>query len=278
VLPESSNAFDGHRGGPGRAAQRANREPGVGIRANVQDAVACIELARPERKNAISAQMYGQMADALAAAALDDAVRAIVLRGAPGVFSAGNDIEEFLERPASPDTAAVVRFMNTLAGQEKPVIAAVNGAAVGIGTTLLMHCDLVYAADDAMFSMPFVSLGLCPEFGSSLLVPLSAGYHRAAEKLLFGEPITAEEALDMGLVNRLVPPGEVVEYAMHQARRFRALPPAAVRETKRLLKASWRTALQNAMTSEMEAFRRLLGSAEAHAALGAFLDRRKPAP
>ena len=246
------------------------------INATTQDGIAIIELARPQRKNAITAEMYAQMADALAAAAHDEAVCAIVLHGADTVFSAGNDIQDFLERPPSSETSATVRFMNTLAGQEKPVIAAVNGAAVGIGTTLLMHCDLVYSADDAMFSMPFVSLGLCPEFASSLLVPLSAGYHKAAEKLLFGEPISAEEALEMGLVNRLLPPAEVLDYALHQARRFRALPPAAVRETKRLLKAGWRQLVQNAMTTEMETFRRLLGSAESKEALSAFLERRKP--
>ena len=246
------------------------------IRASVQEGVACIELARPERKNAITAQMYAEMADALEAAAHDEAVRAIVLHGADTVFSAGNDIQDFLERPPSLETSPTVRFMRTLAGQEKPVIAAVNGAAVGIGTTLLMHCDLVYSADNAMFSMPFVNLGLCPEFGASLLLPLQAGYHKAAEKLLFGEPISAEEALEMGIVNRLLPPGEVLDYALHQARRFRGLPPVAVRETKRLLKASWRSAVQNAMTTELETFRRLLGSPESKEALSAFLERRKP--
>ena len=248
----------------------------MSIRASIEDGVACIALARPERKNAITAQMYADMADALDAAAHDAAVRAIVLHGADTVFSAGNDIQDFLERPPSSENSSTVRFMNTLAAQEKPVIAAVNGAAVGIGTTLLMHCDLVYCADDAMFSMPFVSLGLCPEFASSLLVPLAAGYHKAAEKLLLGEPISAEEALEMGIVNRIVPPGEVLELALRQARRFQALPPVAVRETKRLLKAGWRSAVHNAMTSELETFRRLLASPESKEALSAFLERRKP--
>jgi len=248
----------------------------MSIRASVQDAIACIEIARPERKNAITAEMYGQLAQALTGAQQDPAVCAIVLHGAPTVFCAGNDIQDFLQRPPTSHDAEAVRFMQALAGQEKPVIAAVNGAAVGIGTTLLMHCDLVYCADDAMFSMPFVSLGLCPEFAASLLVPLSAGYHKAAEKLLLGEPISADEALDMGIVNRLVPPGQVLEYAMHQARRFRALPPAAVRASKRLLKAGWRTAVEHTMATELDAFRTLLGSAESREAFNAFLERRKP--
>jgi len=248
----------------------------MSVRAYVQDAIACIELARPERKNAIDARMYRHLADALTAAAHNDEVRAVVIHGSPTVFCAGNDIHDFLERsPTSPNVDAL-HFMQALVDHEKPVVAAVNGAAVGIGTTLLLHCDLVYCADDAMFSMPFVSLGLCPEFASSLLVPLNAGYHKAAEKLLFGEPISAEEALDMGLVNRLLPPGEVLDYAMHQARRFRALPPAAVRQTKHLLKAGWRAAVQTAMSTELEAFRTLLGSADSREALSAFLERRKP--
>lgn len=248
----------------------------MSVRAQVEDAVARIEIARPERKNAITSEMYGQLADALAAAAHDDSVRAVVLHGAPTVFSAGNDIQDFLERPPASVDSPVVRFMEALAGHEKPVLAAVNGAAVGIGTTLLMHCDLAYCADDAMFSMPFVSLGLCPEFASSLLVPMAAGYHKAAEKLLLGEPISAEEALEMGLVNKLLPPSQVLEYTLHQARRFRALPPVAVRETKRLLKAGWNAARSQAMGAELESFRRLLASPESREALSAFLERRKP--
>jgi len=248
----------------------------MSIRAQVSDGIAIIEIARPERKNALTAAMYGAMADALDAATNDAQVRAIVLHGAPTVFSAGNDIQDFLERPPVAEGSELLRFLRTLSAQEKPVIAAVNGAAVGVGTTLLMHCDLVYCADDAMFSMPFVSLGLCPEYASSLLVPLSAGYHKAAEKLLFGEPISAEEALDMGIVNRLVPPGQVLEYALHQARRFNALPPVAVRETKRLLRAGWRTAIDQAMAAEIGSFRQLLGSPESREALSAFMERRKP--
>lgn len=248
----------------------------MSVRYFAQDGIASIELARPERKNAITAEMYAQLADAFGAVDADASVRAVVVHGTPAVFSAGNDIHDFLERPPVAEDASAVRFMRALATQELPVIAAVNGAAVGIGATMLMHCDLVYCADDAMFSMPFVSLGLCPEFASSLLVPLSAGYHKAAEKLLFGEPISAEEALDMGLVNRLLPPGEVVEYALRQARRFCALPPAAVRATKRLLKSAWRGAVDAAMGGEMTLFRELLASPESRQAFSAFLERRKP--
>jgi len=249
----------------------------MSIRTRTAEGVACIELARPERKNAINLQMYGQLADAFEAAAQDPAVRAVVIHGAREIFCAGNDIADFLASPPQLDAAApTVRFMQALAGCPVPVIAAVNGAAVGIGTTLLLHCDLAYAADDALFSMPFVSLGLCPEFASSLLLSHSAGYHRAAEKLLLGEPISAEEALEMGIVNRLLPPGEVLDYALRQARRFNALPPRAVRATKRLLKEPLRGAVQQTIAAELQRFGELLQSAESREALQAFLERRKP--
>ena len=164
--------------------------------------VARIQIARPEKKNAITAAMYQSMADALIAAQEDAAVRAILICGDKTIFTAGNDLEDFMKNPPADMNAPVFRFMQALGYAEKPVIAAVNGAAVGIGTTMLMHCDLVYCAEDSVFSMPFVSLGLCPEFASSLLVPLNAGYHKAVEKLLLAEPISASEAVEMRIVNR----------------------------------------------------------------------------
>jgi enoyl-CoA hydratase/carnithine racemase len=248
----------------------------MSITSESRDGVCCIGLARPARKNAISLAMYAQLAEAIETAERDDSVAVILLHGDPTVFCAGNDIQDFLEHPPTAADSEPVRFMQALRNAQKPVVAAVNGAAVGIGTTMLMHCDLVYCADDAMFSMPFVNLGLCPEFASSLLLPLTAGYHRAAEKLLLGEPISAEEALDMGIVNRLVPPAAVMETALHQARRLCALPHQALRESKRLLKSHWHSAIEGAMRDELRSFSRLLGSAESREALQAFLERRKP--
>jgi len=198
----------------------------------------------------------------------------ILLHGQPEIFSAGNDLEDFLRAPPQNEDAPVFRLMAALSGAAKPVVAAVNGAAVGIGTTLLLHCDLVYCADDSRFSVPFVNLGLCPEFGSSLLLPLAAGYHRAAEKMLLGEPASAEEALELGLVNRILPPPEVLDHAKRQCARLAQLPPTALRETKRLLKAGWREATARAISEENSTFVRLLQSAEARQALSAFLDRR----
>jgi enoyl-CoA hydratase/carnithine racemase len=248
----------------------------MSIKTATADGVARIEIARPEKKNAITVAMYQQMADAIAAAHDDATVRAIVIYGQPDIFTAGNDLEDFMKNPPTGMDAPVFQFMLALGMAEKPVVAAVNGAAVGIGTTLLAHCDLAYCADNAMFSMPFVSLGLCAEFGSSLLVPLAAGYHKAAEKLLLGDPMSAEEALEMKLVNRILPPDEVLGYALKQAGRFNNLPPTSVRETKRLMKAGWKSITEKIIADEAASFGRLLGSAEAKEAFSAFFERRKP--
>ena len=238
--------------------------------------VARIAIARPEKKNAITVAMYQEMADAIGAAHDDGAVRAILIHGERDVFTAGNDLEDFLKNPPAGMDAPVFQFMQMLGLAEKPVVAAVNGAAVGIGTTMLMHCDLVYCADNAMFSMPFVSLGVCSEFASSLTIPLAAGFHKAAEKLLLAEPISAEEAFEMKIVNRILPPGEVLDYAIRQAERFNALPPASVRETKRLMKASWRAMTEKLIVDEAKSFEKLLRGAEAKEAFTAFFERRKP--
>jgi enoyl-CoA hydratase/carnithine racemase len=248
----------------------------VSIAVENRNGVTHIRIARPEKKNAITVAMYQSMADAVAAAHDDPAIRAILFCGERDIFTAGNDLEDFMNNPPQGMDAPVFRFMQALGFAEKPVVAAVNGAAVGIGTTMLMHCDLVYCADNAMFSMPFVSLGLCSEFASSLTIPLGAGFHKAAEKLLLAEPISAEEALEMKIVNRILPPGEVLEYATRQAERFNALPPASVRETKRLMKSAWRSMSEKLIVDEAKSFERLLRGAEAKEAFSAFFERRKP--
>jgi len=248
----------------------------LSIQVETVNGVARIGIARPEKKNAITVAMYQAMADAIAAAHDDAAVRAILFHGDPAIYTAGNDLEDFMKNPPSGMDAPVFQFIQALGLAEKPVVAAVNGAAVGIGTTMLMHCDLVYCADNAMFSMPFVSLGLCSEFASSLTIPLAAGYHKAAEKLLLGEPISAEEALDMKIVNRILPPAQVLEYAIRQAERFNALPPASVRETKRLMKLSWRAMTEKLVVEEAKSFEKLLRGAEAKEAFSAFFESRKP--
>jgi len=246
------------------------------IRTETLDGIARIEIARPEKKNAITVAMYQQMADAIGAAHEDHSVRAILIHGQPDIFTAGNDLEDFMKNPPAGMDAPVFQFIAALGYAEKPVVAAVNGAAVGIGTTMLLHCDLVYCGDSAMFSMPFVSLGLCSEFASSLTVPLAAGYHKAAEKLLLGEPMSAEEAAEMKIVNRILPPAEVLGYAKKQAARFNGLPPASVRETKRLMKSAWKSITEKLIEDEARSFARMLHGAEAKEAFSAFFDRRKP--
>lgn len=242
------------------------------------DGILTLEFNRPERKNAITSAMYQAMADAINAAEQDPAVRAILIQGKPEIFTAGNDLDDFLH--SSRDTALeqrpVYRFMVALSGASKPVVAAVAGAAVGIGTTLLMHCDLVYAADNAKFSMPFVQLGLCPEFASSLLLAQVAGYPRAAEKLMLGEAFLAQEALEMGLVSKVLPVAELHAFARAQAAKLVALPASSIRVTKQLMKSSRNAAVTAKMAEENVFFGQMLAAPEAREAFTAFFEKRKP--
>ena len=244
------------------------------------DGILTIEFNRPERKNALTGAMYQSMADALVEAELDAAVRAILIVGKPDIFTAGNDLEDFLKNaPAAgaPDLARpVYQFMRALAGSTKPVVAAVAGAAIGIGTTMLMHCDLVYAADNAKFSMPFVQLGLCPEFASSVLLPAIAGYPRAAEKLLLGEAFMAQEAYQMGMVSKVLPLDELIPFAARQAAKLVALPAASVRATKALMKQGRAAQTDSALAAEIALFNAMLQAPEAKEAFTAFFEKRKP--
>jgi enoyl-CoA hydratase/carnithine racemase len=246
------------------------------ILTHVESGVMTVTLNRPERKNSITSAMYGAMADALAEAQADAAVRVVVLQGHETVFSAGNDIGDFLNAPPSGTDSPVFRFLHGMADFPKPLLAAVCGPAVGVGTTMLFHCDLVYAGDNAAFSMPFVNLGLCPEAASSLLVPQMFGYHRAAEALLLGEPFMAEAALEAGLVNRVLPPTEANGYAQAQARKLAAKPSTALAATKRLMKQAQLAAVHQQMDDESVVFGRLLREPAAREAFGAFMDKRKP--
>ena len=252
----------------------------MSIKAAIVNGVATIEIARPEKKNALTVTMYQAMAEALNAAREDTAVRAVLITGQPGVFTSGNDIEDFMARPPGQGSDAldspVLLFMRALLDCDKPVIAAVTGAAIGIGTTLLLHCDLVYVADDARLAMPFVSLGLVPEFASSLLVPQLMGHRRAAEKLLLGDPFTAEQAVECGIANAVLPAGEVVNHARRIAERFNALPPGAVREAKQLLRAPQREQVLATIRTEAALFAQRLRSPEATEAFQAFFQKRKP--
>ena len=246
------------------------------IKTATLNGVATIEIARPEKKNALTSAMYLAMADALNAATADNAVRAVLITGQPGIFTSGNDIEDFMQRaPGAGDVPAVV-FMKALLACDKPVIAAVTGAAIGIGTTLLLHCDFVYVSDEARLAMPFVSLGLVPEFASSLVVPKLMGHVRAAEKLLLGEPFTGADAVECGIANAVLPAAEVALHARRVAERFNALPPGAVREAKRLMRRPQAQATLETIAVESESFARGLRSPEAKEAFSAFFQKRKP--
>ena len=246
------------------------------ILVHTEAGVATVTLNRLERKNSITSAMYAALADALTQAASDAGTRVVVLQGHETVFSAGNDIGDFLNSPVHSEDAPVFRFLRGIATFPKPLVAAVCGPAVGVGTTMLFHCDLVYAGDNAAFSMPFVNLGICPEAASSLLVPQMFGYHRAAEALLLGEPFFAEAALEVGLVNRVVPPTEANAYAQSVARKLAAKPLTSLIATKRLMKQGREPRVLQQMQDECALFTRMLREPAAKEAMSAFMEKRKP--
>ena len=241
----------------------------------VQDRILTIRLNRPEKKNALTFAMYTAMNEALAKAESDPAVRVVLITGTPGCFTAGNDLADFAVATTA-QTSPALRYLETLAATGKPVVAAVGGVAIGIGTTMLLHCDLVYAAEGARFQLPFVNLGLCPEAASSVILPALVGTHRAAELLLFGESFDAQAARDLGLVNQVVADAELLPMATAKAQQLSQKPPAALRTTKMLLKSGQAEAVKQAMSCEGQQFARLLQGAEAKEAMAAFMERRKP--
>jgi enoyl-CoA hydratase/carnithine racemase len=238
--------------------------------------VMTLTLNRVAKKNSFTEAMYAQCADAMEQAAQDPNVRVLVWQGHETVFSAGNDIADFLEHPPATRDAPVFRLLRALATFPKPLLAAVCGPAVGIGTTMLFHCDLVYAGDNAAFAMPFVNLGLCPEAGASLLVPQMMGYHRAAEALLLGDPFMAEAALEVGLVNRVVPPTQANAVAQAQARKLALKPAASLLVTKRLMKQGQAAQVMAQIDAEAEEFGRMLREPAAKEAFTAFMEKRRP--
>jgi enoyl-CoA hydratase/carnithine racemase len=236
--------------------------------------VRVLRFARPERKNAITASMYGALADALEQAAEDATARVVVVTGSESAFTAGNDLSDFLNEPPTKDGAPVFRFLRAIASFPKPLVASVCGAAIGVGTTMLLHCDLVYAGENATLSLPFVHLGLCPEAASSLLLPAVVGYQRAAEKLLLGEPFGAAEAKEIGIVNRVLPPAEVERFALAQAAKLASRPLSSLLATKALMKRSFTDAVREQMVEEGRYFARMLGEPAAREAFSAFLEKR----
>ena len=246
------------------------------IQTDLQEGILTVTINRPEKKNALNVAMYGALADALQRADADPAIRVVLLCGCGDCFTSGNDIADFVNFPPTGPDSPVLRFLNAMTLAATPIVAAVNGAAIGVGTTLLLHCDLVYAADTALFQMPFVSLGLCPEAGSTLLLPLLMGHQRAAELLLLSESFSAARAEQLGIITAVVPQAELHQTARAKARQLAAQPAAAVRLTKSLLKRPSREQLLETAAFEISCFLERLTSPEAREALRAFIEHRKP--
>ena len=244
------------------------------------DGIFTIQMNRPEKHNAITQHMYRSMAQALRTADADDAVRVVVIRGMHNLFTSGNDIKDFQARAATGQgdgkTFATAEFFEGVLGLCKPLIAAVNGHAIGIGTTMLLHCDLVYAGKSAIFRLPFVNLGLCPEFGSSQLLSQLVGHRRAAETFMFGDAITADQALEMGIVNRVFDDRNLMDEVMAIAGTLAQKSPAALMATKKLMKGHNAEALNQVIQTESEMFFKLMLGPEAAEAFAAFTEKREP--
>lgn len=243
------------------------REPGL----------LTLRMNRLDKKNALTRQMYAQMAKELNAANADPSVRAVLLSGSESCFTSGNDLMDFMQPPKEGLGDEVLQFMQALFEFSKPVIAAVAGPAVGIGTTMLLHCDFVYASCDALFKMPFVQLGLCPEYGSSLILPRLIGHAKASELLLLSESFSAEQAVAWGIANECLADGAATfAMARETALRVLDLAPSAVEVSKRLMRAPGREQLRQVIKEEGELFAARLSHPEAQEAVGAFVQKRKP--
>jgi enoyl-CoA hydratase/carnithine racemase len=235
-----------------------------------------IQLNRPAKKNAMTSSMYITMAEVLDAAAKDDRIRVVLWSGAGDSFSAGNDLEDFIKNPPGPGESPQARLMSALIDFEKPIVAAVQGIAIGGGTTMLGHCDFVYAGESARFQVPFINLALVPEFGSSYLFPSRFGYVRAAELVLLGQPFNASRAAELGLVTQVVPDQKLMTTASETARKLAEKPAAALQACKRLMKQTVREQLELAVKSENAEFAARVRSPEAREAFTAFIEKRKP--
>jgi enoyl-CoA hydratase/carnithine racemase len=248
----------------------------IDVLTSAASGVLTITINRPEKKNSITASMYETLAQVLHDAANDNQIRTVVMGGSEKVFCAGNDLGDFVKNPPDTQHAPVWQFVRALSTFPKPVVAAVCGAAVGIGTTMLLHCDLVFAGDNAMFSLPFVNLGLSPEAASSLLLPKLTGYQRAARALLTGDAFGADAALQMGLVNQVLPVGETLAFAQQEAAKLAAKPLSSLVEIKRLMKAGDRAATDVRINEEAVVFGKMVTAGAALEAIAAFTEKRKP--
>jgi enoyl-CoA hydratase/carnithine racemase len=235
-----------------------------------------VQLNRPAKRNAMTSSMYAFLAELFNKAAKDERTRVVLWHGAGDSFCAGNDIEDFLRNPPGPGDSAQARLMAALLEFDKPLIAAVQGAAIGGGTTMLLHCDFVYAGESARFQMPFINLAVLPEFGSSFLVPARIGHIRAAELILLGLPFDAKRAADLGFVTQVVFDQDLLATASETARKLATKPDSALQASKRLMKQLFRYQIKAAMKAENEEFSAQVRSEDAKEAFRAFLEKRPP--
>lgn len=254
----------------------ANMMPTEHIVSKLADGVLSIEIRRPDKKNALTVPMYAALTAALETADQSEGARVVLLHGQPDIFTSGNDLKDFLQNPAVDSDHPAYVFVRKISQVRKPIVVAVNGACIGVGATMLLHCDLVYAGESTVFAMPFVNLGLCPEAGSSLLLPSASGHARAAEILLLGEPFSASQALACGMLSAVLPDADVLTHATAQARKLASKPPAAVRLTKQLMRRGAQVHVTDTIREESDQFQRRLESPEAKEAFSAFLEKRKP--
>ncbi|MBC9034343.1 enoyl-CoA hydratase [Sphingomonas sp. JC676] len=246
------------------------------INTEFSEGILRVELNRPDKKNAMTSAMYTRLAEILAEADRDDAVRIVLWHGAGGSFTAGNDIQDFLSNPPAAGGSPQGLLTDAFIAFSKPIVAAVNGVAVGGGTTMLTHCDFVYAAENTRFQIPFINLALVPEFGSSFSIPARVGHLRAAELFLLGEPFTAQHAVELGLVTRVVPDADLLTTATATARKLAAKPRGALRASKRLIKHASLGPVREAAGIEGQEFAQRVRGAEAQEAFSAFLEKRPP--
>jgi len=240
------------------------------------ESILRIQLNRPEKKNAMTMSMYTTLADLLNDAARDDGIRVVLWYGAGDSFCAGNDIEDFLKNPPGQGESPQSRLQDALLNFDKPLIAAVQGAAIGGGTTMLTHCDFVYAGEGAKFQMPFINLGLVPEFGTSYSLPAQIGYIHAAELIFLGLPFDAKRAAELGFVTQVVPNQDLMTTATATAQKLAEKPASALQACKRLMKRSSREQIEEALKVENNEYALRVRSAEAKEAFTAFLEKRRP--
>jgi enoyl-CoA hydratase/carnithine racemase len=247
------------------------------IEVEKEGAVSQVSINRPEKKNALTADMYNALADAVEAAEADAGIRVLLLSGKGETFTAGNDLEDFMRKPWKGQAVPpAVRFIRAVAAAKKPIVAAVHGLAVGVGTTILLHCDLVYAAPETKFMMPFINLGIVPEAASTVLLPLLIGPQRAAELFLLSAPLSAQRAYEIGLVNAVVAPDALLPTARTVAQQLAERPRGAMLACKDLMKRAYREEVERALSEEVSVIAERLDSPETREALSAFLEKRKP--